>query len=227
MYDVPSRIERARRIVRLLSLYFGKDKLRKLSVLDVGSSTGIIDNEIAKSVGSLTGCDIDKKALGFAKKNFRRKNLVFKLGDAMKLDFPDKSFDIVICAQVYEHVPDPSLMFLEIYRVLKPGGVCYLAALNKYWIMEPHYRLPFLSWFPKKIADQYVRLFGKAKSYYETPLSYSQLSKLTGQFKRLDYTANILSNPKKYGYNNQPLPKIFSPILKHFAPTFIWLLAKK
>lgn len=226
MYDVASRIERGKRIVKLLGLYFGKSKIKKLKVLDVGSSTGIIDNEVAKKVGSVTGCDIDKNAMEFAKKTFRRKNLSFKYGDAMKLDFPDTAFDVVVCAQVYEHVPSPAKMFSEIYRVLAPGGVCYLAALNKYWLMEPHYNLPFLSWLPKNLANFYVRFFGKAKNYYETPLSYRQLSKLTGKFKRIDYTGNILSNPKKYGYKNKPLPKLVSPILKYFAPSFFWILVK-
>lgn len=226
MYDENSRVLRGKRIVRLLGLHFGKEKLKKLRALDVGSSTGIIDNEIAKSVGKMVGCDIDRKALKFAKRNFRRKNLFFRFGDAMKLDFPDASFDIVICAQVYEHVPNPGKMFAEIYRVLRPQGVCYLAALNKYWIIEPHYNLPFLSWLPKNTANLYVRIFGKAKNYYETPLSYQQLSKLAKRFQRIDYTEKILSDPEKYGYRNMPLPKLVSPILKYFAPTFFWLLVK-
>lgn len=227
MYDEVSRVERGNRIVKLLGTYFGRDRLKKLRVLDVGSSTGIIDNQIAKEVGELIGCDIDKEALEFAKKNFKRKNLSFKYQDVMHLNFPSKSFDVVICAQVYEHVPDPSIMFSEIYRVLKPGGVCYLAALNKYWVMEPHYNLPFLSWFPKNLANKYVRLFGKARSYYETPLSYWGLSTLISKFKRVDFTDKILANPKKYGYPNKPIPKVATPFLKYLVPTFIWLLVKE
>jgi SAM-dependent methyltransferase len=36
----------------------------------------------------------------------------------------------------------------EVWRVLKPGGLAYLACPNRYSLVEPHYRLPFLSWFP-------------------------------------------------------------------------------
>lgn len=226
MYDFESRKQRGKRIVKLLSFYFGKDKLKKIKLLDVGSSTGIIDNEIAKTVGDVVGCDIDKKAMGFARKTFKRKNLSFKYGDAMKLDFPNNSFDVVVCAQVYEHVPDPDKMFSEIYRVLVPGGVCYFAALNKYWVMEPHYNLPFLSWLPKNLADQYVRLFGRAKNYYETPLSWWQLRNLTNRFKVIDYTAKILNQPQKYGYQHTSLAKPLPYLMKYFAPTFFWLLIK-
>lgn len=36
--------------------------------------------------------------------------------------------DAVVCTQVLEHVPEPSAIFAELYRVLKPGGRLYLTA---------------------------------------------------------------------------------------------------
>ena len=61
-------------------------------------------------------------------------------------------------------------MMEEIRRVLTPGGVCYFAAGNRLTLMEPHYHLPLLSILPKTIGHIYVRLAGKANSYYETHL---------------------------------------------------------
>ncbi len=46
--------------------------------------------------------------------------------DGMNLSFPDKSFDLVISANVIEHVPDPSKFIHEAARVLKDNGVAYL-----------------------------------------------------------------------------------------------------
>jgi len=46
--------------------------------------------------------------------------------DGMNLTFPDESFDLVISANVIEHVPDPKKFILEAARVLKPQGICYL-----------------------------------------------------------------------------------------------------
>ncbi|MBP2703369.1 class I SAM-dependent methyltransferase [Microbispora sp. RL4-1S] len=44
------------------------------------------------------------------------------VGDALRMPFPDASFDRVIAAEVLEHIPDDMTAMREIVRVLKPGG---------------------------------------------------------------------------------------------------------
>lgn len=229
MYDIQSREQKGVRMVRTLGHYFGHNKLSKLKVLDVGASTGIIDNVLAGSFESVVGIDIDKKAIDFARSKYKRKNLEFTLGDAMKLKFKNNSFDIVICAHVYEHVPDSHKLFSEIHRVLKPGGVCYLAAINSLWPLEPHYDLLFLSWLPKELANVYVKILGKANKYHETPRNPWQLEKMIydSGFKIHDYTEKIIKDPKKFGYPaNWKLLSPVSWLTKRFSPTLFWLLEK-
>ena len=43
-------------------------------------------------------------------------------GNILCLPFPDASFDLVICSEVMEHIPDDAQAAEEIFRVLKPGG---------------------------------------------------------------------------------------------------------
>jgi SAM-dependent methyltransferase len=43
-------------------------------------------------------------------------------GDATSMPFPDASFDIVIAAEVMEHIPADQAAMREVARVLKPGG---------------------------------------------------------------------------------------------------------
>ena len=121
-------------------------------------------------------------------KHIKKKTSQFRVADALNLPFANESFDVVICSQVYEHVPDPGKMFDEIFRVLKHGGVCYFAANNRLALNEPHYHLPFLSFMPRQLAHRYMRLAGKGSHYYEEHLSYWGLKSLTKRFRRIDYT---------------------------------------
>ncbi|MDF5756424.1 class I SAM-dependent methyltransferase [Spongiactinospora sp. TRM90649] len=44
------------------------------------------------------------------------------VGDALDMPFEDATFDVVIAAEVLEHIPDDTAAMREIVRVLKPGG---------------------------------------------------------------------------------------------------------
>ena len=233
MYNEKQRLVKAKRMVVLLREHYGTRKLNSLTLLDIGSSTGIISNYLSKYFKKVVAVDIDKKAIEYAKQKFKTKNLQFVYGDAMNLPFKKNIFDVVVCAHVYEHVPDDRILFSEIHRVLKLNGVCYLAAINSLWPVEPHYNLPFLSWLPKKIANSYLRITKRIKFYYEKPRSYFGLCKVTSMFDKIEYTQKILKDPRKFRYSNKikglliPASKLFSPLSKYLAPTFFWLLIKK
>ena len=228
MYDESSRKLKASNIIKILSHYYGAKKLKTVNVLDVGASSGIIDSFISDYVKSLVGIDIDKGAISHAKQIFKKKNLLFKNDDALNLSFTNNSFDIVICTHVYEHVENPDKLFKEIYRVLKPNGICYLAAVNALWPIEPHHYLPFLSYLPKNVANIYLRLFTGKKYYYETLFTYWRLKEMVINldFGISDYTPLVLSTPKKFGFKHKKINSKTANILKYFTPTFFWILKK-
>lgn len=235
MYDVASRELKAKTMIAVLSNFFGSQSaLDELVVLDVGSSTGIIDNYLAGYFKKVTGIDIDSAAVAHASKAFHKNNLEFLEADAMNLQFADNSFDVVICSQVYEHVPDSTRLMEEIFRVLKPSGVCYFSAGNRISIMEPHYRLPFLSILPKGLAHLYMKITGKGTHYYEEHLSYWGLKKLTRSFVRHDYTKKMVTDPIKYKIEYMVKPAGIQRRLVNLCvsylywafPNYIWLLQK-
>ena len=81
-----------------------------------------------------------------------------------------------------EHVGDLQAQqhhVTEIRRVLDSGGLAYLAAPNKWGLMEPHFRLPLRSWLPRGLADTYVRAMGKGSHYDCLPPSLGTLCQLT------------------------------------------------
>ena len=50
------------------------------------------------------------------------------VGDIHHLPFEDNSVDAIICSAVLEHVEEPQQAVREIFRVLKPGGYCFIYA---------------------------------------------------------------------------------------------------
>lgn len=203
-------------------------------MLDVGCSTGIMTAYLAKFFKSAIGIDVDQNAIDHATKNLSNHKVSFFVADSMALPFKNNSFDVVVCSQVYEHVPDSNQLMSEIYRVLKPNAVCYFSAGNRFVFMEEHHHLPLLSAIPKSIAHPYLRLFKKGKFYYENHQSLWGLRKLTSRFKIIDYTKKVIDNPVKYQVADSLIP---NSLFHHFAkfivsylywlcPNYIWLLKK-
>ncbi|MEZ5503925.1 MAG: class I SAM-dependent methyltransferase [Halioglobus sp.] len=199
VFNSDKRIRKAETIVRVCQDFVGKGELSQLHLLDVGSSTGIIDNHLANYFGHVTGIDIDAPAMDHARKTFCRENLSFRQGDAMQLEAANDSFDVVVCTQIYEHVPDASRMFGEIFRVLKPGGFCYFSGNNRVMLMEPHYNLPLLSLLPRPLAHRYVRMTGKGDHYHELHFTYWELKRLCSKFQIVNYSARVVAEPEKFG----------------------------
>jgi len=234
MHSSDGRRRKALTMLAVLRDALGADGLAEARVLNVGCSTGLIDEVLAEQVGSVVGIDIDLGAVDTARACSTRANVEFRLGDAMAMDFPGDSFDVVICSQVYEHVPDPARMMAEIHRVLAPAGVCYFAATNRWCVMEQHYHLPFLSIIPVSWAHYYLRWSGKGQYYHERHMTLSGLRRLTSGLVIDDYTRRILESPARYhAYYmiNSRNKIIIASLLLRFAywalPGYIWILRKR
>ena len=99
------------------------------AVLDVGCGTGTLALEARERVG-ITGrvCGIDpsRQMITYARRKAARRNLSvdFQPGVVERLAFPDRSFDVVLCIWMIQHLPndDKRHGLAEIVRVLKPGG---------------------------------------------------------------------------------------------------------
>lgn len=234
MFDVDGRGRKAQTALCVLRRVLG-ERLRHTRLLNVGSSSGIMDAVFASEVGEVVGIDIDEGAVAHARSNFQRDNLRFEVGDGLNIPFPDASFDALVCSQVYEHVPDQPRLLAELERVLKPGGICYFAATNRYILIEPHFRLPFLSWLPPPLADLYLRASGKGGRYYERMRSYPKLCRLVARFELIDYTAAVLDDPQSYAFDYlvrpgsavQRISRFVARRLPWICPGYLWILRKR
>jgi len=208
--------------------------LAECDVLNVGGSAGAIDNFLADYAAHVVGIDIDDSAIKHAQQEFGKDNLEFQVADALNLPFDDKSFDVVICSHVYEHVPDPVKMFAEIHRVLRADGICYFSAGNRLMWNEPHYNLPLLAVLPRPLAHVYIRIAGKADHYHEKHLTYWGLKSLVNEFKRNDYTVRLINEPERFhteymlpaGSMKSRIAGFVASWLYWALPGYIWVLQK-
>ena len=97
---------------------------RGLAGLDVGCGAGLSLIRLAglKEIGQVVGLEPDPEALRLAR---RHRGFEVVEGSALALPFPDRSFDVVTCCDVFQHLPvgGDRVAALEIARVLRPGGV--------------------------------------------------------------------------------------------------------
>jgi len=232
-YGRSNRERKAFTMVAILHDYLG-EKLKSSKILDVGASTGYIDNIIADYSSQVEGLDIDEDAINFAKKTFNKNNLNFELSDALNLNYENESFDIIICNHVYEHVTDDRVLMDEIYRVLKFDGICLFTAGNRICLIEPHYKLPFLSLLPRFISHIYMRLMNKGDYYHEKHRTYWGLKKLICNFSYDDYTKEVVACPERFKVDYMIKQGSFKQLVavgicKYIfwaCPTYIWVLKK-
>lgn len=98
--------------------------LKDAVVLEIGCGWGSRSFEIAKRCASLVAIDPSEEALGHAVELHSAKNIEYKKGSGEKLEFADKSFDIVMFTLSLHHVPIPEMAAAieEAIRVTKSGG---------------------------------------------------------------------------------------------------------
>ncbi len=104
------------------------------SVLDVGCGTGNLTLTAKPRVGptgTVTGIDASPEMIEKARSNSKQTGLAaeFQVGLIEKIPYPAANFDVVINRLMIHHLPDDLKRrgLAEILRVLKPGGVLFIA----------------------------------------------------------------------------------------------------
>jgi SAM-dependent methyltransferase len=229
--DESSRLVKAGKIAAVLRHFLGRHDLKGLHVLDLGCSVGIISAALAADGADVTGVDIDEPGLAKAHQRYGD-GIRFLLSDGLRLPLADASVDVVIFNHIYEHILDPVGQVAEIVRVLRPGGVAYLGLCNRLVVVEPHYRLPFLSWLPPGLADRYVRITGRSEHYHERMWTRPRLRRLFEPLELWEYTLPVLAEPGRFGAEDVvpgALARVPTPVLRALlplVPTFIWIGVK-
>ena len=111
-----------------------EDHLGGKTLLEIGCGRGGLSNYIARlqePPAKIFACDFSSDALTIAKVRFANQECItWQNEDIQALSFSDNTFDRIVSCETIEHVPDPAKAVLELYRVLKPGGILYLTCPN-------------------------------------------------------------------------------------------------
>lgn len=142
-----SRVEKAAHILEELTL-LGVDPSSRLRVLCAGCGVGFVPYILARHTAwSFFGGDLDPGYIG--RHPWVRERLQISRLDLTAMPFRDDTFDLVICNHVIEHVPAWEALARELHRVVRPGGLLYLATPNPCrpgiplrYMIDPARRLP-------------------------------------------------------------------------------------
>jgi len=162
------------------------------NVLDIGCGEGFMLKLIHERYESLelTGCDVRESALNHAK--IIVPSAYFFQNDEYQIKLDDKSFDLVICTEVLEHLKEPDKMIQEIQRVCRKFVILTVPH-------EPFFRLGNL------VSGKYLNTFGNhhehiqhfnIKSFKKKCNNYFDEIKCSGIFPWVIYMGGLRSYPK-------------------------------
>lgn len=118
-----------------------RDEITKMdkvnSVLDVGCGTGYVTRQVSDLAEIVKGIDLDEDLIDKAKSASENPQY-YDTGNIFDLPYDKKSFDLVIAADVIEHLKDDIRALKELKRILKPQGSVLLSVPNLKFLFGPH-----------------------------------------------------------------------------------------
>jgi 2-polyprenyl-3-methyl-5-hydroxy-6-metoxy-1,4-benzoquinol methylase len=114
--------------------YLNVCKRRPLRVLDAGCGDGVQLQGLRQMAElEIWGIDYNPIRTRRARQKFQGVDII--CGDLLHIPFKSDVFDIVLCSQVIEHIPQDDSLLEEAAEVLKPGGLLILGTPNEGCLM--------------------------------------------------------------------------------------------
>lgn len=104
-----------------------------LKVLDIGCGGGLLSEPMARLGATVTGVDASEKNIGTAMAHLANSDVKVKYLNttAEALAETGAQFDMILNMEVIEHVADVKLFLESCVKMLKPGGLMFVATLNR------------------------------------------------------------------------------------------------
>lgn len=138
-YKTALEFNKARTAIMLQEIchHFGRsagteNPLHELRILDVGCGGGLVTEAMAKQGAEVTGIDASATSIEVAERHAKDQGLDITYKHCVAAQVSgEHTYDVVINAEVVEHVPDQPALINDCTRLVRPGGMLILATLNR------------------------------------------------------------------------------------------------
>lgn len=166
-----------------------------ISVLEVGCGEGGNLLPFARRGCRVVGVDLSEQRVRQAESFFSRECAAgtFVCDDVMHYRGDGRLFDLIICHDVVEHIPEKGKMLLALKRLLAPGGRLFVAfpawqmpfgghqQIACSWVVS---HLPFVHLLPELAFSLMLRLFGEDASKINELISIRRTRCTVEMFER-------------------------------------------
>lgn len=161
--------------------HFGRDPkqedcLKGLTILDVGSGGGLVCEPLAARGATVVGIDASAMSVQVAKRHALKSDLDIDYRHMLSTELAkqDQKFDVVINAEVVEHVPDQKTLIIECGDLTKDKGFVILATLNR---TLKSYIIAILG---AEYVMRYLPVGTHSWAKFVTPIELNQMADLAG-----------------------------------------------
>ena len=115
------------------------------SALEVGPGSGVYLPVLAELFDEVVAADVEREFLANADRlRATHGNVMPVADDITDTKLAARSFDLVLCSEVIEHIPDSSRALSSMHRLLRPGGLLVLSTPQRHSPLELAGRIAFL-----------------------------------------------------------------------------------
>jgi 2-polyprenyl-3-methyl-5-hydroxy-6-metoxy-1,4-benzoquinol methylase len=122
-------------------------------ILDVGCGLGLFVEVAAMGGWDAWGVDLNEPAVKWAQQHVSEN---VRVGTVADIEAPDGQFDCITMFDVIEHLADPRAELLEVWRVLRPGGLLVVVTPDAGSLVS---RALGSHWLEMKRAPEHLQFF--------------------------------------------------------------------
>ncbi|OCI90891.1 bifunctional 3-demethylubiquinol 3-O-methyltransferase/2-polyprenyl-6-hydroxyphenol methylase [Agrobacterium sp. 13-626] len=179
---------------------FGRDPrghlpLSGIRILDIGCGGGVLSEPVARMGGDVTGADPSEKNIGIASTHARESGVTvdYRAVTAEELQAAGETFDVVLNMEVVEHVADVDLFLTTCAKMVRPGGLMFVATINR------TFKAKALAIFA---AENILRWLDRGTHKYEKLVRPEELEKpLASEGMNIIHRTGVFYNPIQDRWN--------------------------